>query len=407
MMMQSGWTFFALFAIVVLLAWTTGSNALDLGRRDRFWRHHVDEESLVFDGVDHYHNIRNCIQENMTPEEYQQISTVRSNERKAGKKIVDPFINENILVIVEKAIHPIHVKAVQSLARCVRKFIPSLYESRAMYQEMGFETDPGLGGNCPTHLAPLVSVFLPDVVDEMQNTLITAFRAAGWQAIVSSDYKNNNKSEKRLVHPDQVGIRASEHLTYTDFPSLADHDDGSTCYTMNFAFSGSEDYQGGEFFIKAKNEKKKENNNNKDVFVEYVKPNKYDAMVFLGGRYLHGVNEITGGHREMFSTEFWPYPDTPFGSTLWSNIPSNIKKYIQACNEEQQQNGGGPCTARFSDQTAYGGSLKDVRNKYSSSDEYANDPRGPPTVRGINRTKDDIGKWQHIIPSLTYHLKAS
>jgi hypothetical protein len=391
MMKSVSWAVTVLVIFTTMASMTTSAN-LDLGTRDRFWKHHVDQESLVFAGVNHYHHIKSCIQETMSPEEFQQIPTVRSNERKAGKKILDPYTNENILVIVQNAIHPIHVKAVQSLAKCVRKFIPSLYESRAMYQEMDLETDPGLGGNCPTHLAPLVSVFLPDVINEMQLTLNTAYRAAGWQAIVNRDLNNKNKSEKRLVHPDQVGIRASEHLTYSDFPSLADHDDGATTYTLNFAFSGGDDYQGGEFFIKAKNKGKNKNYDRNDVFVEYVKPYKYDAVVFLGGRYLHGVNEITGGHREMFSTEFWPYPDTPFGSTLWSNTPANIKKFIQACNEEQEQNGGGPCTAMFSDDTAFGGSLKDVRSKYSLLEEYASDPRGPPVVKGINRTKDDIGK---------------
>jgi hypothetical protein len=396
MMMCPYWTL-PLFSFVASTAWITSAH--DAGTRDRFWRHHVDQETLVFEGVDHYHNIRNCIQENMTPEEYQQIPSVTSNDRRAGRKIINPFTSTNMLVIVEKAMHPTHVKAVQSLAMCVRKFIPSLYESRAMYQEMDLDTDPGLGGNCPTHLAPLVSVFLPVVVDEMQDTLVTAYRAAGWQDIVSSDYKNQNKSDKRLVHPDQVGIRASEHLTYTDFPSLADHDDGATTYTMNFAFSGGDDYQGGEFFIKAKKKKiKNKRTKDKDVFVEYVKPQKYDAVVFLGGRYMHGVNEITGGHREMFSTEYWPYPDTPFGSTLWSNTPTNIKKYIRACNNAQEQNGGNPCMTALSDVTDFGESLK-KREKYS----YANDPRGIPTVTGINRTKDDIGKFNHrTLPALPF-----
>ena len=66
---------------------------------------------------------------------------------------------------------------------------------------------------------------------------------------------------------------------------------------MNFAFSGPDDYQGGEFYIltSKKNEKIR----------RYVKPNKYDAVIFLGGRYQHGVDEITGGHREMFSSELW------------------------------------------------------------------------------------------------------
>ena len=54
----------------------------------------------------------------------------------------------------------------------------------------------------------------------------------------------------------------------------------------------------------------------------YFKPNKYDASSCLGGRFFVRVAEITdGGQREMFSTEFWLYPDVPFGSTLWINTP--------------------------------------------------------------------------------------
>jgi len=60
---------------------------------------------------------------------------------------------------------------------------------------------------------------------------------------------------------------------------------------MNYAFS--DDYEGGEFYI-VDNRKKK----------THLKPTKYDALVFLGGRFLHGVTEITSGHREMFSTEW-------------------------------------------------------------------------------------------------------
>jgi hypothetical protein len=126
---------------------------LELGSRDRFWKHHVDQQSLVYDGVDQYQNIKSCIQSGMTADELQQIVTEKSTTRKAGKKVTNPFTEEDILVVVENAMHPVHVKAVQTLASCVRTYIPSLYESRAMYQEMDLDTDPGLGGNCPTHLA--------------------------------------------------------------------------------------------------------------------------------------------------------------------------------------------------------------------------------------------------------------
>jgi hypothetical protein len=225
----------------------------------------------------------------------------------------------------------------------------------------------------------------------MQRTLEVAYEAAGWQALVDRDEQKNRRREERIVHPNSVGIRASEHLTYSDFPSLSEHTDGSTAYTMNFAFSGADDYDGGEFFIVARRNKKAINGQN--VYKEYLKPNKYDAMVFLGGRYLHGVNEIKGGHREMFSTEFWPYPDTPFGSTLWSNIPDNILDHIRTCNEEKANGNDGPCKAEFPKSIHRHESLEEVQMKYNSVDPYEVDPRGPPTVPGINRTKDDVGEY--------------
>jgi hypothetical protein len=278
------------------------------------------------------------------------------------------------LVVVQNALSPHHVRRVQSLARCVRQYIPKLYESRAMYQEMNLDEDPGLGGNCPTHLAPLVSIFLPDVVTEMYRTLQFAFQAAGWAALVEQDSNDEElTAAERMQPPDLVGMRASEHLTYKDFPSLDEHDDGSTLYTMNFAFSGADDYQGGEFYIitdpgdddqVADAEEDEEDDARK---FSYFKPNKYDAIVFLGGRFLHGVAEITGGHREMFSTEFWPYPDVPFGSTLWTNTPGNMEDYIEACNEQQEANNDydGPCTVPFSKTTGAGLEMDQVRHMYS------------------------------------------
>jgi hypothetical protein len=62
------------------------------------------------------------------------------------------------------------------------------------------------------------------------------------------------------------------------------------------------------------------------------------------------VAEITdGGQREMFSTEFWLYPDVPFGSTLWINTPRKMENYIAACNEQQEANDDydGHCTVPF------------------------------------------------------------
>ena len=156
----------------------------EIGPRDRFWKHHLLEESLVHDGVNHYHTIKNCIQETLSEKEFAELKTVNNHAiRKAGRTLNDPYNNDiPMLVVVENAMHPTHVKAVQTLASCIRKVMPHLYESRAMYQEMNLDEDDGSGGNCPTHLAPLVGLFLPEVMEEMQATLQVAYGGnPGWQ----------------------------------------------------------------------------------------------------------------------------------------------------------------------------------------------------------------------------------
>ncbi|KAL3918054.1 MAG: hypothetical protein SGILL_004424 [Bacillariaceae sp.] len=370
-------------------------NDEQVGDRNRFWKHAVSEENLVHNGVDHYHNIKGCIQNTLTEQELKDLGTVTNIEtRKAGKILHDEFEGHPVLVVVENAMNPVHVKAVQALASCVRTFLPHLYESRAMYQEMDLDEDPGLGGNCPTHIAPLVGVFLPDVIAEMDRVLEVAYKAAGWEALVKKDEKNTKmRRSEKMFPPSKVGVRASEHLTYSDFPSLAEHTDGEgTVYTLNFAFSAPEEYNGGDFYIIT--------GTKKPLTFQHVKPNRYEAMVFLGGRYLHGVEEIRGGHREMFSTEFWPYPDSPFGSNLWSNFPGNMEKHIAACNQEIIEGNDGPCKTEYSDATPFHESMGEVKGKYTGEGSTV---KGfgplPKAVKGINRKKQDKERPNRIRPS--------
>lgn len=422
----------------------------ECGARDRFWRHHVETKTLLHDGVNHYPTILQCLQDELTPTELDDIqspatTTTAAQSRKVGQMIHDPVYGNAMVVVVENAMAPVHVKAVQTLAKCVKVHLPHLYESRPMYQEMNLDEDPGYGGNCPTHLAPLIGIFWPTVVEEMQRTLETAYFASGsgWPQLVEADQVDDSIiREQKQFHPDHVGMRASEHLTYSDFPRLAEHDDGHTAYTMNFAFAGPDDYQGGEFFILTKDTDGEE-------FRRHIKPPKYGALVFLGGQYLHGVEEIYGGHREMYSTEYWPYPDTPFGSNLWSNYPRNMEEYILKCNIEKMQGNTGPCKAEFSKSTPFLDDREDVKGKYTGPNGKAvvqeeedededyeeeeetkrnlgggggNDfyispstyadmteemkkrvnpyyPHDPPAVPGINRAKDDMERPNRVRPS--------
>ncbi len=344
----------------------------EIGPRDRFWKPHLLAESLVHDGVDHYRALKNCIKDTLSPEEYTELKTVNNHKvRKIGKTINDPHNHDiPMLVVVQNAMHPTHVKGVQALASCVRKIMPHLYESRAMYQEMNLDEDDGSGGNCPTHLAPLVGLFLPEVIAEMEATLKVAYAGTqGWQDGVSYDQANIYlPRSKKMYPPEEVGVRASEHLTYSDFPRLTEHHDGDTVYTMNFAFVPPSSYEGGEFFILSTDL------DGDDAYRAQYKPNQYEAMVFLGGQYLHGVEEILGGHREMFSTELWAYPDTPFGASLWNNYPNNMEEYVERCNAQQKRTGKDACTLEYDMSTAFADSVDDVRKKYGGdSDEFDED----------------------------------
>ena len=381
------------YLLLTVLVWATARAQDDeeidihngnVGPRDRFWRHHAARKSLIYEGVDHYDAIQSCLDESLTEEDWNAINTQSAYGIRHANRFYfesDSKNQEVFLVHIKKAILPIHVKAVQTMAKCARKSLPHLYESRPMYQEWNLDEDPGLGGNCPTHLAPLVGIFMPRVIDQMQQTLEHAFRTAEWEELVERDSHRLDRGtlarDDAMHAPEHVGIRASEHLTYNDFPALADHTDGSsTVYTMNFAFS--DEYKGGEFYIVS---------HGGDRHV--IKPQKYDCLVFLGGKYIHGVQKITGGTREMFSTEFWPYPDSPFGTSLWTNDPGNMAIFIRDCNEQMQMNGTDfdtPCTRAFPTTTPFGIEIEEVRKKYGDGSSATDSTAGSRGVKEQDRT---------------------
>eukprot|EP00592_Proboscia_alata_P022154 CAMPEP_0194421462 /NCGR_PEP_ID=MMETSP0176-20130528/20686_1 /TAXON_ID=216777 /ORGANISM="Proboscia alata, Strain PI-D3" /LENGTH=194 /DNA_ID=CAMNT_0039229575 /DNA_START=20 /DNA_END=601 /DNA_ORIENTATION=+ len=142
-----------------------------IGPRDRFWRHHAVHQTLIIDGVEHYQTLHTCLHTspNLTPDDFHSLSLIPSN-RTIGRTILenpDSKFGNVVLVEIVNAMTPIHVLAVQTLASCIRTHIPSLHETRPMYLELGYDIDPGLGGNSPTHLAPLIGIFLPEVVEDM------------------------------------------------------------------------------------------------------------------------------------------------------------------------------------------------------------------------------------------------
>ncbi|KAL7564514.1 hypothetical protein ACA910_017673 [Epithemia clementina (nom. ined.)] len=309
------------------------------GPRDRFWRHHVQDQTLILHGVDYYQTMISCLKDQMTAQEWNDIDTTRADTRTIGFKLRDEYRNNKvILMVVERAMAPLHVKAIQSLATCVRTIFPQFYEARSLYIEMELDEDPGVGGNNPTHLAPLVGVFLPAVMAEMQRTLELAYDAAGWSYYHKHNLtKHGFRQNEVIPMPNEIGFRASEHLTYKDFrEGLGSHTDGAeTHFTVNYAFSGPQDYDGGFFYLKYGEGDLWGRGDTPPREQILLKPSKYDCLVFLGGPYMHGVTEMTGGNREMFSSELWNFPDAPFGSTLWMNVATRMSQYIHLCNEEK------------------------------------------------------------------------
>jgi len=329
------------FRCLFLLVCVASASDFD---RSRFWKHHVTQESLVIDGVDHYATIKTCLHSKL-PDSPPHTEPRRRVRRRLG---------DIVAVEIHEGISEAHAYQLEALATCVRTHIPSLYEVRAMYKEMNIGYDDGSGGNSPTHLVPLVSVFLPDVVQGIYATLQTAFDTAGWQGLVARDQVQHQVPHKAYVKPQYVGIRASEFLNYDDFPNLSPHTDGaSTLYTLNCALS--DQYTGGQFYLIDDDDK------------YFFKPPRLACLVFLGGEYEHGVTQIKSGRRTMWSTEFWPYPDLPAGNTLWTSRPGNMETYIELCNAQNAT----VCTLPFPTRSTGGKDVQELRDAQVMEENHA------------------------------------
>ena len=375
-----------------------------IGPRDRFWRHIREQETLEIKGKNYYHILNDCLHEGLTPEDQATLNAPNTN-RTVGNRLVDnpgERIGVIILVEVKHAITATEVKALRRLTYCVKQHLPHLHEVRPMYQEYNLQEDPGLGGNTPTHLLPLLGVYLPQIVDTIFATIRMAYDAAGWEALTLRDeimltnaaQEHNDQAQARgrpndpprnyyhtaaraktMPLPEELGFRASEHLTYDDFPHLDSHIDGhETAVTVNFALAPPTDYEGGYLYVIDSNEE-----------TTLMKPDEFSCIVFLGGIYHHGVTTIRGGRREVFSNEMWYNPDLPLGSNLWTSNGPNMEDYITKCNAEGHVAGKGPCSVKFSDMGNHGVKLTDVRKKYNADGsliEYDDDDEEDGTATG-------------------------
>ena len=319
------------------------------GPLDRFWKAHSINKSLVINGVDYYPKIETCLNEQLSPKEWTEIRQPQNLDRVCGVRFQDTQgLGPVVLVEIKNATSPIHAKAVKTLKDCVKTHLPQLSEKRPMYQVYKVaETEnkavkEGMGGNNPTHLNSIIGMFLPDFVNEQYKTLKEAYEYAGWNEMVENE---------RFVPADRAGMRACEYLDYKGFNNLMEHQDGyETHVVLNLFLSKADDYEGGEFYIQDRREEK----------YHRVKPDQYSAALFLGGSFNHGVDPIRGGTREALSTEFWHYPDLPFGVNLCSADYLNIEQYVSQCNSEQINSERTfydysiPCTAPFPSESVYG-----------------------------------------------------
>jgi hypothetical protein len=146
-----------------------------------------------------------------------------------------------------------------------------------------------------------------------------------------------------LPTPQNVGILSAKLTSDQVSPRIDKKANGISVFTIHLAMSGPEEYTGGAFYMTEKTQNHK---------TRYLKPNMYDAIVFLGGRYTHGRTQITGGRREMFSIDFWPYPDLPINQTINTASSIDMEEYIRKCNMEQKPPYEEPCSAEFLGTTA-------------------------------------------------------
>jgi hypothetical protein len=290
-----------LFLLLVVLELTQG----EWTPRSRFWKHiqasqsglttwwYVDDEENQWEEGDQYDNIRTCLDDNLPEETARQLTS--SSSIATVVNMLNDTDGTTFMVEIQSALSPHEAVAVKALAACTREFIPNFFEHRE------FQT----GGNDVTFLNIVLQLFLPQVAATVQKTAELAFDHAKWHTNYSP--------------PGTLGLRTTEYLSYRDFKHLGEHGDSGSIYTVLFALSHPDSYQGGEFYIKDSSE-----------HYHYHKPMQYSAVVFLS-EISHGVTDIESGHREMFTNELWKYDDPP-----WPQVrPTNeyMELFLERCGE--------------------------------------------------------------------------
>ena len=272
-------------AISLIAVVAEGSPMQSNAPLNRFWKHIAEEHAGLDDeqsGLDRFNDIQKCMQDKLSNVDILKL------EEQTKPTIIDTLEDTHtrtILVEVGNAISPIQAQAINHLAECTQASFP---ETRFQHRDFTQTS----GGNDCTFINTLLQLFLPQVYNNVVHITEMAYEEGEWG------------NQLDLPHPDECGLRTSEYLSYGEFKALGKHVDGGSIYTTIFALSDPESYEGGEYYIIPRDQP----SNDKQYF---FKPQQYSAMVFLSETQ-HGVQDISSGHRAMFTNEFWHFPDPPF-----------------------------------------------------------------------------------------------
>jgi hypothetical protein len=211
---------------------------------------------------------------------------VPTNNKEKSSIVTNQHLNRDgkvIAVEVSSVLSEKEANVVQTLAQSIR-YHDTLGSSQFQHRSFGDEK----GGNDCTYLAPLLQAFSPNLVIQIIRAVSLAWETAGWE-------------EAGYPNPSSLGIRTSEHLSYSGWRSLEPHKDVGSIYTTMIALKNPTEYDGGDFFVQ-----------NSLFDSTDVKPERLCAIVFLSDT-THGVRPISKGQRETFVTELWDNDDAPLG----------------------------------------------------------------------------------------------
>jgi hypothetical protein len=207
--------------------------------QSRFWKHiqasqsglttgrYLDEEEDEWEEEDQWDNIRTCLDDKLPEETARQLNSSSLNATVVN--MLNHTDGTTYMVEIQSALSPHEAVAVKTLAACTREFNPGFFDHRHFAS----------GGNDVTFLNIVLQLFLPQVAATVQRTAELAFDHAKWQHTTVNNYPP----------PGTLGLRTTEYLSYRDFKSLGEHDDSESIYTVLFALTDPNDYQGGELYF--------------------------------------------------------------------------------------------------------------------------------------------------------------